>query len=63
MRKRIISMLLAIVMVVGLKPVTASAANVVANGDCGTGVTWSLDSDDVLTISGNGLINGKRIQE
>ncbi len=36
---------------------TAFAADVVATGDCGSSgdnVTWSLDSDGVLTISGTG---------
>lgn len=32
---------------------TASASEI-ANGKCGDNVTWSLDSDGVLTISGTG---------
>ena len=63
MRKRIISMLLAIVMVMGLMPVTASAAEVTSGttGDC----TWSFDaSAGTLTISGEGAIaNGQPWQD
>ena len=31
-------------------------ATIVASGTCGTNVTWTLTSDDVLTISGTGAI-------
>lgn len=34
-------------------PITASAAN---SGTCGEGVTWTLDRNQVLTISGNGIM-------
>ena len=57
MKKRIISMLLAIFMVVGMLPTVAFAADVVAGGTCGASgasVNWVLDSDGVLTISGEG---------
>ena len=33
---------------------TARAAEVVDSGDCGTNVTWALDSTGTLTISGSG---------
>ena len=33
---------------------TVSAADVVFSGKCGDNVTWTLDSDDTLTISGSG---------
>jgi hypothetical protein len=33
-----------------------SAPAVVASGDCGTGVTWTLTSDGVMTISGTGAM-------
>ena len=32
----------------------ANAADVVASGDCGDNVTWTLDSEGVLTVSGEG---------
>ena len=41
--------------------ITVSAAEIVANGTCGAegnenSVTWSLDSDGTLTISGTGAM-------
>lgn len=35
---------------------TGAWATEVASGDCGTGVTWSLTDDGVLTISGTGAM-------
>ena len=57
MKKRIISLLLALVLAATLLPVQALGATVVASGNCGeqgNNVKWSLDSDGVLTISGEG---------
>ncbi len=61
-RNRILSVILALVLCVGMLPIstmTAFAA-VVANGDCGTegnNVTWSYDnSTKTLTISGTGAM-------
>lgn len=59
MKKRIISLLLALVLAVTLLPVQAWGATVVDSGYCGgegdgKNLTWSLDSDGVLTISGEG---------
>ena len=34
--------------------ITASAVDIIASGQCGESVNWTLDSDGVLTISGNG---------
>lgn len=61
MKTRFISMLLCIVMVLGLLPGQAFAADIVASGYCGgegdgTNLTWTLDSDGVMTISGTGLM-------
>lgn len=59
MKKRIISLLLALVLAATLLPVQAWGATVVASGDCGDqgdNVTWVLDSDGVLTINGEGKI-------
>ena len=60
MGKRVLSMILALVLCAGFLPATARAT-VVASGICGDpavnngkNVTWSLDSDSVLTISGTG---------
>ena len=44
--------------VFGSFAITASAEEV-ANGTCGTDVTWSLDDEGVLTVSGTGAINNK----
>ena len=54
MRKRLLSFVLAVLMIASLLPATALAADVVTSGTCGAEVTWTLDSDGVLTISGSG---------
>ena len=61
MKKRIASILLAVMMIVTLLPLglmdTAWAATVVGSGDCSgynSNVTWKLTSDGTLTISGTG---------
>lgn len=62
MAKRIISFFTALSMTVILfagMPISISAATIVADGSCGAdgnedNITWSLDSDGVLTISGTG---------
>ena len=59
MKKRLLSILLTVLMIVSLLPVSALAANIVKSGTCGaegdgSNLTWTLDSDGVLTISGSG---------
>ena len=61
MKKRIASILLAVMMIVTLLPLglvdTAWAATVVGSGSCGKNgdnVTWKLTSEGTLTISGTG---------
>ena len=57
--KRILSFLLALIVVVALMPVTALAADIIATGTCGANgdnLTWTLDSDGLLTISGTGAM-------
>ena len=54
MKKRLFAVLLAMVMVLGLFPATALAAD--TSGTCGDNLTWTLDSDGVLTISGTGAM-------
>jgi len=63
MKKRIASILLAVMMIVTLLPLglveTAWAATVVGSGDCSgynSNVTWKLTSDGTLTISGTGYM-------
>ena len=53
MKKRICSLLLALLMVVTMLPTTASAAET-ASGTCGENLTWTLDDTGTLTISGTG---------
>ena len=58
MKKRIASILLAVMMIVTLLPLglmeTAWAAETANSGTCGDNVTWRLSDDGVLTISGTG---------
>ena len=53
MKKRMLSVLLALVLLLGLLPGTVLAAPA-ASGTCGGALTWSLGSDGVLTIRGTG---------
>ena len=57
MKKRIFSFVLAVLMIASLLPATALAADIVKSGTCGaegSNLTWTLDSEGVLTISGSG---------
>ena len=61
MKKRIFSFVLAVLMIASLLPAAALAADVVASGTCGaegdgSNLTWTLDSDGLLTISGAGAM-------
>jgi hypothetical protein len=56
MKKRAISLLLSLLMVFSLLPFGATAADIVDSGTCGENVTWTLDSDGLLTISGSGAM-------
>ena len=61
MKKRLLSFVLAVLMIASLLPATALAADVVASGTCGaegdgSNLTWTLDSEGVLTISGTGAM-------
>ncbi|MBO5359707.1 MAG: leucine-rich repeat protein [Clostridia bacterium] len=56
---KLISILLSIAMLLSLAPVTTFAALEVASGEfgaSGSNLTWSLDIDGVLTVSGNGAM-------
>ena len=52
--KRFLSTLLCLCMLLTLLPVNALAAETVSSGSCGSNLTWELDSDGTLTISGTG---------
>ena len=56
MKKRLLSFVLAALMIASLLPATALAANIVDSGTCCAEVTWTLDSEGVLTISGSGYM-------
>ena len=61
MKKRIFSFVLAVLMIASLLPAAALAADFVASGTCGaegdgSNLTWTLDSDGLLTISGTGAM-------
>lgn len=53
MRKKILSILLAACLIFSLLPVSAFA-DTTDSGTCGANLTWTLDSDGTLTISGTG---------
>ena len=38
-----------------------ASGNYVASGTCGTNVTWTLDEEGVLTISGSGTTSDPRV--
>ena len=61
MKKRLLSFVLAALMIASLLPATALAANIVDSGTCGAEVTWTLDSEGVLTISGSGDMDDSKI--
>ena len=61
MRKRLLSFVLAVLMIASLLPATALAAEAAASGTCGaegdgSNLTWTLDSEGTLTISGTGAM-------
>ena len=58
--KKLLAILLAIVMLIGMMPMTALAADA-TSGKCGENATWSYDTaSGTLTISGTGPINTGR---
>ena len=55
--KRIFAALLCLCLLLALLPVSALGAEIVASGTCGANgdnLTWTLDSEGTLTISGTG---------
>lgn len=70
MKKRFLSILLSLCMLMSFLPVSALAADIVDSGVCGSNLTWTLDSNGTLTIAGTGemtdyrppdLIDGKEL--
>ena len=56
MKKRIVSFILAVLLICTLLPTAAFAADIVASGTCGANLIWTLDSEGTLTISGTGAM-------
>ena len=54
MKNRFLSLLLAAILVISLVPVQSFAAEVVASGSCGDNITWTLDTNGILTFRGSG---------
>ena len=52
--QRLLSLALCLLLCAGLLPGTVWAAEIVDSGTCGKNLTWTLDSDGKLTISGTG---------
>ncbi|MBQ9880006.1 MAG: leucine-rich repeat protein [Clostridia bacterium] len=53
-KKRVLSFILSAVMLLTMIPVGVFGAEIIDSGKCGISVTWTLDSDGLLTISGTG---------
>ena len=52
--KKIISIVLAVLLLVFMVLPAAASETARASGDCGEGLTWSLSDDGTLTVSGSG---------
>ena len=55
MKKRLLSGLLVLCLIFTLLPMSAFA-DTVKSGKCGDNLTWTLDSEGTLTISGEGAM-------
>ena len=53
MKRKVVSVLLCVLLLASLLPVSAFA-DTTASGKCGDNLTWTLDGDGTLTISGTG---------
>ena len=60
---RSVSLLVAITITIGLLPGLRVNAEVVKEGTCGEGVSWTLDDEGTLTISGTGAMSDYSIAE
>ncbi len=55
--KKMIAVLLSALLLAGMLPAVSFATEIVASGRCGENVTWTLDDEGTLTISGTGAMN------
>ncbi|MBS7365253.1 MAG: hypothetical protein KIG31_01500, partial [Oscillospiraceae bacterium] len=63
MKKRIVSFILAALLICTLLPTSVFAAGIVASGTCGNDLTWALDDAGTLTISGTGNMGNYSMQK
>ena len=63
MKKRIVSFILAALLICTLLPTSVFAAGIVASGTCGNNLTWALDDAGTLTISGTGNMKNYSMQK
>jgi len=54
--KRRTCLVIALILLTTMLPVSVAAATETASGICGDDLTWVLDSDGILTISGSGAM-------
>ena len=59
MKHRLISLLLTATLLLSVLPPSAQAAATTASGTHGTNLSWTLNSDGVLTITGTGAMSSK----
>jgi len=50
--KKVFAILLSVVLMISILPVSALAVDIIDSGRCGANVTWTLDENGKLTISG-----------
>ncbi len=58
MKKILLAIAAAIVASIAVFGMSAHAAEIVEKGTCGEGLTWTLDESGILTIIGNGKMDG-----
>lgn len=63
MKKRMLSVLLVFCLMVSILPATVFASEIIASGTCGENVSWVLDSDGTMTISGTGAMPDYEVPE
>ena len=56
MKRKVLSLVICFVLLVSLLPQTVvfASTTIVASGTCGDNLTWALDDEGTLTISGEG---------
>ena len=52
--KKVMSLIVAFALLVVMLPIQANAVEITASGTCGDNLTWTLDEEGTLSISGTG---------